>query len=233
MKKQRLVVLSGAGMSAESGLKTFRDADGLWEGHDVYTVASPQGWAANRKLVLEFYNQRRVQLGEAKPNGGHRAIAALEQHYDVDVVTQNVDDLHERAGSSRVLHLHGKLVEVRSSVDPEHVLNIGYRRLEEGELCPHGQQLRPNIVWFGEDVPLIAEAARLVAQADLLLVIGTSLQVYPAAGLIHLAPDHARRYLIDPKIPRDARLAGFECIESGAGEGMKKLVSLLEKLRYA
>lgn len=228
MSKPKLVVLSGAGMSAESGLKTFRDADGLWEGHDVYAVASPQGWAANRRLVLEFYNQRRVQLGEVEPNDGHRAVAALEREYDVDVVTQNVDDLHERAGSTRVLHLHGKLVEVRSSLDPDHVVNIGYRRLEEGELCPRGQQLRPNIVWFGEDVPLIGEAARLVAAADILLVIGTSLQVYPAAGLVHLAPPTARRFLIDPRIPREGRLAGFECLEAGASEGMKKLVSLLK-----
>jgi NAD-dependent deacetylase len=214
-------------MSAESGLKTFRDANGLWEGHDVYTVASPQGWAANRRLVLEFYNQRRVQLGEATPNAGHLAVAALEKDFDVEVITQNVDDLHERAGSSRVLHLHGKLVEVRSAVNPGHIVNVGYRRLEEGELCPHGQQLRPNIVWFGEDVPLISEAARLTAQADVLVVIGTSLQVYPAAGLIHLAPALARKFLIDPRIPREARLAGFECIEAGAGEGMKKLVSML------
>lgn len=227
--RKKLVVLSGAGMSAESGLKTFRDADGLWEGHDVYSVASPQGWSTNRKLVLEFYNQRRVQLGDADPNDGHRAIAALEEHFDVEVITQNVDDLHERAGSTRVLHLHGKLVEVRSSVDPSHIVNIGYRRLEEGELCPHGQQLRPNIVWFGEDVPLISAAAELTSQADVLLVIGTSLQVYPAAGLVHLAPAHARKFLIDPKIPAEARTGSFTCLELGASAGMKKLISMLQE----
>lgn len=225
--KLKLVVLSGAGMSAESGLKTFRDADGLWEGHDVYTVASPQGWAANRKLVLEFYNQRRVQLGEAKPNAGHLALAELEKRYDVHIVTQNVDDLHERAGSTKVLHLHGKLVEVRSSVVPEYIVNIGYRRLEEGENCPHGKQLRPNIVWFGEDVPMILPAAELVARADILLVIGTSLQVYPAAGLIHEVPPKARKFLIDPKIPREARLTGFTCIEKSAGDGMAEFAKLL------
>ncbi len=194
----KIVVLTGAGMSADSGLKTFRDADGLWEGHDVMEVASPQGFARDASLVLDFYNQRRRQLLEASPNKGHLALAALEEHFDVQIVTQNVDDLHERAGSTNVLHLHGELFKVRSTGNP-HDVQEWKKDLLLGDTCRSGHQLRPHIVWFGEQVPLLPEAAQITQQADILLIVGTSLQVYPAASLIHYARPGIPLFFIDPK----------------------------------
>lgn len=195
--KQRIVVLSGAGMSAESGIKTFRDADGLWEGHDVMEVATPEGWKRNPALVLDFYNQRRRQLLEVHPNDAHRALVELEQEFDVWIVTQNVDDLHERAGSTRVLHLHGELLKVRSTTHP-HLIYNWTTDLNAGDRCEKGAQLRPHIVWFGEEVPLIGTAAELTSNADHIIIIGTSMQVYPAAGLVGFAIPEANIYYVDP-----------------------------------
>ncbi|PID66874.1 MAG: NAD-dependent deacylase [Gammaproteobacteria bacterium] len=195
---KKLVVLSGAGISAESGIKTFRDAGGLWEGHDVTAVASPQGWAENPRLVLDFYNQRRRQLLEVSPNAAHVAVADLQNFYEVTVVTQNVDDLHERAGAKRVLHLHGELKRVRSEQNPD--LSYSWEKdLHWGDIADDGAQLRPDIVWFGEEVPLMPSAVDYVSEADVVLIIGTSLQVYPAAGLIHYAAGDVPIYYIDPK----------------------------------
>ncbi len=195
---KKLVVLSGAGMSADSGLKTFRDAGGLWEGHDVTQVATPEAFARNPERVLEFYNQRRRQLREAKPNAGHRALASLESHYEVTIITQNVDDLHERAGSSQVLHLHGELLKVRST-GPKKTVYPWKDDLLLEDRCEAGYPLRPHIVWFGEPVPLLEAAARLTLEADLLIVVGTSLQVYPAASLIHYRREGVPLYFVDPK----------------------------------
>ena len=196
--RERIVVLTGAGMSADSGLKTFRDADGLWEGHDVMEVASPQGFARDANLVLDFYNQRRSQLLEATPNQGHKALVKLEQYFDVTIITQNVDDLHERAGSTDVLHLHGELFKVRSTGNPHDVLEWK-KDLILGDTCSSGYQLRPHIVWFGEAVPLLPKAAQLTQQANKLLIIGTSMQVYPAASLIHYASHGIPIYFVDPR----------------------------------
>jgi len=198
MQKQRIVVITGAGISAESGLKTFRDSNGLWEGHDVMEVASPQGWTNNKELVLNFYNQRRKQLLEVYPNKAHKALVDLESKFDVDIITQNVDDLHERAGSSKILHLHGELLKVRSTFDEDLVLDWRTDLTSE-DLCEHNFQLRPHIVWFGEMVPLLEPAAQIVSQADYVIVIGTSMQVYPAASLIDYASPHTLIYFIDPK----------------------------------
>ncbi|MGB5238039.1 MAG: NAD-dependent deacylase [Flavobacteriaceae bacterium] len=195
---KRIVVLTGAGMSADSGLRTFRDADGLWEGHDVMEVASPQGFAHNPALVLDFYNQRRRQLLEVVPNKGHTALVELENHFDVSIVTQNVDDLHERAGSSHVLHLHGELLKVRSTGNPSDV-SKWKKDLVLGDCCGSGFQLRPHIVWFGEQVPLLPKAAEITREADLLLIIGTSMQVYPAASLIHYSSPGIPIYFVDPR----------------------------------
>lgn len=196
--KKKLVILSGAGMSAESGIKTFRDADGLWEGHDIMEVASPIGWAKNPELVLDFYNKRRAQLFEVAPNKGHQLVAELEKDYDVFVITQNVDDLHERAGSSNVLHLHGELLKVRSIKNYKSVYEWK-NNLHLGDVDEKGDQLRPHIVWFGEDVPAIEQAIEIVQKTDVLIVVGTSLQVYPAAGLINYANDTVPINYIDPK----------------------------------
>lgn len=195
---KKLIVLSGAGVSAESGIQTFRDADGLWEGHDVMEVASPQGWQKNQKLVLDFYNQRRKQLLSVKPNQAHYILAELESKFEVQIITQNVDDLHERAGSSDVLHLHGELLKVRSTKNANDI-QYWERDLNEGDLCQSGFQLRPHIVWFGEAVPALEKAISLVEKADIVLIIGTSLQVYPAASLFAYAPIHSPIYYIDPK----------------------------------
>lgn len=195
--KKKIVVLTGAGISAESGISTFRDAGGLWEGHDVMEVASPEGWHANPALVLDFYNQRRAQLKSVEPNAAHRALVELAQHYEVHVITQNVDDLHERAGSSQVLHLHGELRKVRSQADDKLVYDWDDDVLL-GQHCEKGSQLRPHIVWFGEEVPLMYEAAQLMPQADAILIIGTSMQVYPAAGLVDFRRPDASVYYIDP-----------------------------------
>ncbi len=196
--RQKIVVLTGAGMSADSGLKTFRDENGLWEGHDVMEVASPQGFARDAALVLDFYNQRRSQLLQATPNAGHQALAQLESSYDVTVITQNVDDLHERAGSTNVLHLHGELFKVRSTGNPHDIMEWK-KDLVLGDLCKSGFQLRPHIVWFGEQVPLLPKAAEITQQANILLIIGTSMQVYPAASLIHYASHGIPIYFVDPK----------------------------------
>ena len=193
----KIAVLTGAGVSAESGLKTFRDSNGLWEGHDVMTVASPQGFARNPELVLDFYNQRRRQLLEVEPNIAHVALAELEKNHDVTIITQNVDDLHERAGSTKVLHLHGELLKVRSTFDEDLILDWK-TDLNLGDFCEHNHQLRPHIVWFGEAVPLIEVAAIEVEKADVVIVVGTSMQVYPAAGLIQYAGPDAHCYFVDP-----------------------------------
>ncbi|MFT3830677.1 MAG: Sir2 family NAD-dependent protein deacetylase [Opitutaceae bacterium] len=195
--RQKIVVLTGAGMSAPSGLATFRDANGLWANHRIEDVATPDAWRRDPELVLEFYNQRRAQAGAAQPNAGHRALAALERRFDVVIVTQNVDDLHERAGSTRVIHLHGELTKARSTADESLVYDIGARPIRLGDRCARGSQLRPHIVWFGEGVPLIETAAEELADAAKVLVAGTSLQVYPAAGLVAYAPAEAERVHAD------------------------------------
>lgn len=224
---KKLVVLTGAGVSAESGLKTFRDADGLWEGHDVMEVASPQGWSADPALVLEFYNQRRKQALSAKPNEGHLILAELEDHYDTHIITQNVDNLHEKAGSSNVYHLHGELFQSRSSVDEKLVYEMEGWELKLGDRCERGSQLRPNIVWFGEGVPMMELAIEITAKADIFLVIGTSLQVYPAAGLVEYAPKQAQKYLIDPLLPVTPLSEDIHFIKENATSGMEKLKNLL------
>ncbi len=224
--RKRIVVLSGAGMSAESGLRTFRDNGGLWDDHRVEDVATPEAWRRNRSLVLRFYNERRKALLAAEPNRGHRIIAGWERDHDVTVVTQNVDDLHERAGSRRVLHLHGELMMARSTRDPELVVPVSGWELKEGDLCPRGSQLRPHIVWFGEEVPLMPFAQAEVRRADVLVVVGTSLQVYPAAALAFEAPESAVRILIDPDPPRLAE-DGITVIASGASEGLAEADRML------
>ena len=222
---KRFVVLSGAGISAESGLQTFRGADGLWEGHRVEDVATPEAWAANPGLVLEFYNQRRRAVRAAEPNAAHRALVDLEQAYDVRIVTQNVDDLHERAGSTQVLHLHGEVMLARSTRNPTLVRHLGERDIELGDLCELGSQLRPHIVWFGEMVPAMDEAVELVAEADVLLVVGTSLQVYPAAGLVFEAPRRAHRIVVNPDIPDRTSGPGFEAVAKPATVGISEVVA--------
>src|SRR5690606_12179567 len=183
IKMEKIAVLTGAGISAESGIKTFRDADGLWEGHDVNEVATPEGWRRNMELVLDFYNQRRRQLFEVEPNNAHLALAALEDRFEVSIITQNVDNLHQRAGSTKVIHLHGELLKARSSVDPKLIFDWE-EDIKLGDLCKHQQQIRPHIVWFGEAVPMLEKAVEIVSEADIIMVIGTSMQVYPAAGLL-------------------------------------------------
>lgn len=230
--KKKLIVLTGAGISAESGIKTFRDSDGLWEGHNVMDVATPEGWHKDQNLVLDFYNQRRKQLHEVKPNRGHQILAELENHFDVHIITQNVDDLHERAGSSNVLHLHGELLKVRSTKNLNYILDWK-DDLNLGDLDPNGNQLRPHIVWFGEAVPAMEEAINLAEQADFFAVIGTSLQVYPAAGLIDYAKYNVPVFYIDPKpaqIPNIGKR--LEVIPESASVGMeilrKKLIGQLD-----
>ncbi|MGE0077445.1 MAG: NAD-dependent deacylase [Bacteroidales bacterium] len=196
--RKRLVVLTGAGISAESGIRTFREMGGLWEEYDVMEVASPEGWARNPQLVINFYNERRQQLRTAQPNLGHKALADAEKDYIVHIITQNVDDLHERAGSSNILHLHGELKKARSTVNPNHIVDIGYEDIKWGDKCENGFQLRPHIVWFGEAVPAMNDAVKLVQSAEIFAVVGTSLNVYPAAGLIDYVPQSCPIYLIDP-----------------------------------
>ncbi|MCM5664131.1 SIR2 family NAD-dependent protein deacylase [Galbibacter mesophilus] len=224
---RKIVVLTGAGVSAESGLKTFRDADGLWEGHDVMEVASLKGWEYNPELVLEFYNERRRQLQEVTPNDAHFALAELEKDYDVTIITQNVDDLHERAGSTHVIHLHGELLKARSSFDEDLVFDWK-EDIKLGDLCEHHSQIRPHIVWFGEAVPLINVAAEKVAKADIVMVVGTSMQVYPAAGLVDYKPYEAPLYFIDPRpsISENA-IDGLEIIAEKASVGVPIAVSRL------
>ncbi|MDF2158273.1 NAD-dependent deacylase [Algoriphagus sp. CAU 1675] len=220
-KPKKLVVLTGAGISAESGIKTFRDSGGLWEGHNVMQVASPQGWEANRSLVLEFYNQRRKQARECQPNQAHLILARLESSFDITVITQNVDDLHEKAGSSKVIHLHGELNKAQSTLDPKLVYELDHWEIKEGDLCEKGSQLRPHIVWFGEEVPKMEEAIEITREADIFLVIGTSLQVYPAAGLMHYAPKNARLILIDPQSPTGHLPKKVNFIQEKATVGMR------------
>lgn len=224
---KKIAVLTGAGVSAESGLKTFRDHDGLWHDHRIEDVATPEAWERDMDLVNQFYNERRKNLLEARPNEAHIALARLEQKYKVTVITQNVDDLHERGGSSDVLHLHGELKKVRSTVDPELVYELNGWELKRGDLCEKGSQLRPHIVWFGEAVPLIEDAARIVQEADIVIIIGTSLQVYPAAGLIHYAFAGAPKYYIDPKAVQVPFIPLLEIIRKPAGEGVPELVDKL------
>jgi NAD-dependent deacetylase len=224
---KKLVVLSGSGMSAESGLRTFREMGGLWEEHDVYEVASPGGWQRDKSMVLRFYNERRKQLLETHPNQGHLDLVELEQDFEVWIVTQNVDDLHERAGSSRILHLHGELRKSRSTADPNLVYDIDGWELKEGDLCEKGSQLRPHVVWFGEAVPAIEEAARLVSKADIFVIIGTSMNVYPAAGLINYVPSRAPIYIIDPNEVPVAGHSRIKIIRQKAGEGVRTLIKEL------
>jgi NAD-dependent deacetylase len=231
MKKKKLVVLTGAGISAESGLSTFRDANGLWEGHDVMEVASPQGWRKNPELVLDFYNQRRKNAHLVKPNPGHQALAGLEKDFDVTIVTQNVDNLHERAGSSRVIHLHGSLFQSRSTLDEHLVYEMEGWELNLGDKCEKGSQLRPNIVWFGELVPLMEVALQEARQAAIFMVVGTSLVVYPAAGLVNFVPDDTPIYVIDPHLPEMPPRPHLHLIEAKAGEALPKLAAELV-LRY-
>ncbi|NMH86628.1 SIR2 family NAD-dependent protein deacylase [Flavivirga algicola] len=225
--KKHLVVLTGAGMSAESGIKTFRDADGLWEGHDVMEVATPEGFKANPELVLDFYNQRRKQLFEVTPNTAHYDLAKLEDYFKVTIITQNVDDLHERAGSSNVIHLHGELLKVRSTGD-ERDVQAWQSDLVLGDTCQKGYQLRPHIVWFGEDVPMIEKAISICETADILTIIGTSMQVYPAAGLMHYVPKNTPTYFIDPK-PNIASKENLTVIAEPATVGVSKILSMLNK----
>ncbi len=225
---KKLVALTGAGISAESGIPTFRDAGGLWEGHKVEDVATPEGWHKNRELVLDFYNQRRKKALEVKPNHGHEVLVDLEKYFDVTIITQNVDDLHERAGSSKVIHLHGSLFESRSTLDESLVYPIKGWELKLGDKCEKGSQLRPNIVWFGEAVPMIEGAARYAADADIFVVIGTSMQVYPAAGLIDFVSSNVPKYLVDPNTTA-LHIHNLQIIKDKASTGMERLKELILK----
>lgn len=231
MKKQKLVVLTGAGMSAESGIAVFRGAGGLWEGFAIEEVASPEGWASNPKVVLDFYNQRRKQIMSAEPHRGHHVLAEMESDYDVQIITQNIDNLHERAGSSKVLHLHGEIMKARSTRDPRLVYELDHWEIKWGDCCESGAQLRPHIVWFGEAVPMIEPAIELVQQADLVAIVGTSMLVYPAAGLIDFARSDAQIFCVDPEIPHlPKRQPPVVEIEKGAGEGLELLRDTLYKM---
>lgn len=226
--KKNLVILSGAGMSQESGIRTFRDMGGLWEEYDVMEVATPEAWARNPQLVMKFYNDRRRQLYECVPNAGHLALAGLEDYFEVNVITQNIDDLHERAGSSKVLHLHGELKKARSSVDESLIYDIDGWELKFGQLCARGSQLRPHIVWFGEAVPAMDEAIAIVEKADILAVIGTSLNVYPAAGLVHYTKGGTPIFVIDPERP-EVLIRNVTYIQEKAGRGVEILKEQLMK----
>lgn len=222
--KRKVVVLTGAGISAESGIKTFRDSDGLWEGHDVMEVASPQGFEKNPELVLDFYNQRRKQLFSVLPNTAHMALKKLEAYFDVQIITQNVDDLHERAGSSSVVHLHGELLKVRC-IGVEHEVNHWEKNLFLGDVCESGHQLRPHIVWFGEQVPMLDKAVEITEDADILVIIGTSMQVYPAAGLINFVAPGTPIYFVDPKPSvSSSEYGNLTIIQNTAAKGVPTLV---------
>lgn len=222
-----IVVLTGAGISAESGLSTFRDSGGLWEGFNIEEVASIQGWYQDKKKVLEFYNMRRKQAAEAKPNKAHYIIADLEKHFEVSVITQNVDDLHERAGSKNVVHLHGLLRQAKSESDDSYIVDIGSDPIKLGDQSPDGSQLRPNVVWFGEPVPMIEKAAEVVSNADILVVVGTSLVVYPAAGLVDYAKPGIKKYIVDPATPELLSYDDWIHIRDKATSGMPKLQKIL------
>ncbi|WP_448698976.1 NAD-dependent deacetylase [Mucilaginibacter sp. AW1-3] len=225
--KQKLVVLTGAGISAESGLKTFRDSDGLWEGYDIQEVATPEGWERNPALVQDFYNMRRKSVLEAKPNAAHEALAKLEQKYEITIITQNIDDLHERAGSTNVVHLHGIITKSQSSKNPRLTYPIKGWELRMGETCRLGSQLRPHVVWFGEMVPMIEPAAKICAQAEIFILVGSSLAVYPASGLINYVPADVPKYIIDPKIPVVYGVPDMIKIEEKATIGVPELVDQL------
>jgi NAD-dependent deacetylase len=228
MSKKNLIVLTGAGISAESGLKTFRDSDGLWMGYDVYEVASPQGWQKNPEFVLDFYNQRRKEVAKALPNAAHKGIADFENYFNVTVITQNIDDLHERAGSKNVIHLHGEIFKMRSEKDE----NTFYEIRDEihfGEKAPDGFQLRPHVVWFGEKVPMIEKAVKVLPAADIFILAGTSLQVYPAAGLIDFLPPKIPKYIIDTDPPLILPNHNFMIIKKPATEGVEEVKSILIK----
>lgn len=224
--KKKLVVLTGAGVSQESGIKTFRDSDGLWENYPVEDVASIQGWRKNKELMLRFYNERRAQLATVEPNKAHRIIAELEKYFDVTVVTQNVDNLHERAGSTKVVHLHGELTKARGVDNDNEIIDIGYDPISLGDKSPSGAQLRPHIVWFGEAVPKLEEGAVAVSECDILLVVGTSLAVYPAAGLVNYITPGRPIYLIDPK-PIKINYSQYVQIEDVASSGMEKFKGIV------
>lgn len=224
---KKIVVLTGAGISAESGIKTFREADGLWEGHDVMEVASPIGWNQNKNLVLDFYNQRRAQLLTVEPNNGHKGLVELENKFNVQIITQNVDDLHERAGSKNVLHLHGELLKVRSTINSNLVYDWK-KDLNIGDTCDENNQLRPHIVWFGEDVPMLHEAIEMTSEADILIIIGTSMQVYPAANLINYVSSKTPIYFIDPKPAiSETSFHNLTIIDENATIGVRKVINLL------
>jgi len=227
--RKRIAILTGAGMSAESGLSTFRDSDGLWEGHDVYEVATPEGWAKNNQLVLDFYNDRRRQLNVVEPNAGHLAISKLEKKYDIQIITQNVDNLHERAGSSNVLHLHGELNKVRSTVYEELVYDWS-NDLHLGDKCEKGYQLRPHIVWFGEAVPMLEKAIIQILKSDLMIIVGTSMQVYPAASLVSYLPEGKMVYYVDPNPNISYELAkskNLKIVTKTAAEGLPIIIDSL------
>lgn len=224
MERKKIVVLTGAGISAESGISTFRDAGGLWEGYDVNEVATPQGWARNRELVLDFYNQRRKNVRESKPNAAHKALVDLEKKYNVVIITQNIDDLHERAGSKHIIHLHGEVMKARSSLDESLLYDLGTKDIYPGDKCAKGSQLRPHVVWFGEAVPMMDKAIHEASAADILIVIGTSMAVYPAAGLVNFVPYYIPKYIIDPNIPEGLRHENLTKVPKKAGEGVPLLV---------
>lgn len=227
--KKKLVVLTGAGISAESGLKTFRDSDGLWEGYDIEDVATPRAWKRNPQLVLDFYNMRRSNVLDAEPNAAHVGLAELESYFDVHIITQNIDDLHERGGSGKILHLHGEILKMRSELNEQLIYDIK-DNIQLGQLAEDGAQLRPHIVWFEEPVPMIERAKQIVEQADIFVVIGTSLVVYPAAGLVNYAAPFIPKFVVDKKIPDTHSLHNVHAIEESAAAGIKRLKNELLKL---
>ncbi|MEX8547191.1 MAG: NAD-dependent deacetylase [Mucilaginibacter sp.] len=230
---QKLVVLTGAGISAESGLKTFRDSDGLWEGYNIEDVATPEAWRKNPELVQQFYNERRKNVLDAQPNAAHFALAALEKDFDVTVITQNIDDLHERAGSTNVVHLHGVITRSQSSKNPNLTYPIQGWEIKMGEVCELGSQLRAHVVWFGEAVPMIEKAAMICTEADFFMLVGTSLAVYPAAGLLDYVPDETPKYIVDPKIPSISSVKNLIKVEEKATVGVAKVAEMLKgKLKF-
>jgi NAD-dependent deacetylase len=227
--KKNIVVLTGAGISAESGIATFRDTDGIWQKYDMMELASPQGWAKDFKLVLEFYNVRRKKVREAQPNAAHLALVELEKRNNTFIITQNIDNLHEKAGSKNILHLHGEILKARSTVNEDLIYDLGEKDIFPGDTCELGSQLRPDVVWFGEAVPMLGEAIRLAEKADIFIIIGTSLAVYPAATLIDYVMDDAKKYIIDKKIPVLNSYPNLEIIEQPAVVGVPELVNKLNK----
>lgn len=231
--KKTIVVFTGAGMSQESGIKTFRDSGGLWEEYRIEDVATPDAWRRNPALVLEFYNQRRKQVTQAKPNAGHLLLASLQEKYNVKIITQNIDDLHERAGSKQVVHLHGEILKSRSTLDPHLIYKMKGWELKIGDKCEKGSQLRPHIVWFGEAVPEMDRAAEITATADIFVTVGTSLNVYPAAGLVDMAPQNCPKFLVDPGEFSQTHFSGLTHIKEKASSGLAKLASMLDGLEMA